>query len=162
MKTPSPYKLQVSPLPAGRFESSQESPAPLPDGFVDDEIIASLISSPAPSRTSPPSSDLILSSDENDFAGWSVSRTSPFRVIAEKQEMLNARPLLEESEPGIGEPHRGSHRWWIAAVTSMASALLFSLLFTSLADRPGSSDGTYSSISKPLNALQSALGSLVP
>lgn len=161
MKTPSPFELHVAPFPAARFETNAEPRVQLPDGFVDDDVIASLIAPPQHSRLSSAPSDLVLSSDENDFAGWSVKSTSPFRVIAERQDFIVARTFSEFSDPGIGEPHRGGHRWWIAAVTSAASALLLSLLFTGLADR---SEETANAgfLTRSFGALQSAVGSLVP
>lgn len=160
MKTPSPFELHVAPFPAARFETTAEARPQLPDGFVDDEVIASLLAPPRNSRLSSAPSDLVLSSDENDFAGWSVQSASPFRVIAEKQDFIVARTLSETADPGIGEPHRGGHRWWIAAVTSAASALLLSFLFTSLADRSETANAGI--FTKSFGALQSAVGSLVP
>jgi hypothetical protein len=162
MKAPTPYQLQVSPLPADRFNDGQEATNRVMDGFVDDDVIASIITGPVSSRPSPRTSDLVLSSDENDFAGWAVPSVSPFRIIAEKQEMAAAIPQHGESEPGLGQPHRGQHRWWVAAAASVASALIFSMLFAGLAYRSGEAGGVSSAISGSVVALQSALGSLAP
>jgi hypothetical protein len=158
MNAPSPFPMHVAPFPASRFEASE--PHPLPDGFVDENVINALLSTPSASRVSSIPSDLVLSSDENDFAGWSVKTVSPFRVIAERQELEEAQQLSNESDPGIGEPHRNGHRWWIAAATGAASALLLSFLFANLADR--SEPGSPALLTRSFDALQSAVGSLVP
>ena len=163
MNPTSPYALPLAPLPATRFENSGEERAVIPDGFVDDEVIALLISaSPAPRITSS-HSDLVLSSDENDFAGWSVPSRSPFRVIAERQELQaqTREAAPEVSEPGLGLPHRGGHRWWIAAATGVSSALILSFLFSSLASR--TEDERHLSLFRnPVKILQAAMGSLAP
>lgn len=160
MKTPSPFELHVAPFPAPRFESQEHQP--LPDGFVDDHVIEALLTLPlSNTRVSSVPTDLVLSSDENDFAGWSVPSHSPFRVIAEHHDRAAVHPTyFAETDPGIGEPHRNGHRWWIAAVTSAASALLLSFLFTQLADR--NDFGSAGFLTRSLGALQSAVGSLIP
>lgn len=161
MKTPSTFALPLSPFPAARFENGGQAPASLPDGFVDDEVIASLLGEPTRLRVTSAPSDLVLSSDENDFAGWSVQPSSPFRAIAERQEILAIRPQPEAPEPGLGQPHRGGHRWWIAAATGASSALILSLLFSNLAFR-ANEGRQWGSLGEPLRTLQSVLGSLAP
>lgn len=155
------FRLPVTPFPA--YSENGGKTATLPDGFVDEEIIATLIESPfqqsGHSRLGAAHSDLALSSDENDFAGWAVTPSSPFRVIAEAQERIISSPPPVESEPGIGQPHQGSHRWWIAAVAGMSSAVIVSVLFNSFGSP---ADSGFAFLSRSLGALQSALGSLAP
>lgn len=155
------FRLPVSPFPA--YSENGEKPTSLPDGFVDDEVVATLIESPfhRPSlaRVGPSHSDLALSSDENDFAGWALTPSSPFRVIAETQERTVSSPLPVETEPGIGQPHQGSHRWWIAAVAGISSAVIVSVLFNSFGSP---ADSGFAFLSRSLGALQSAIGSLAP
>lgn len=161
MNPSSPFPLQLAPIPAVRSENPAEPVAPLLEGFVDDEVIASIIAMPpSASRIVSHPSDLALSSDESDFAGWAVRGTSPFRIIAEKQELQHARPLPVE-EPGLGEPHRGNHRWWIAAVSGGASALVLSLLFINLAGRDGSKSSMVS-MTKSMQWIESAVGTFAP
>src|SRR4051794_8418517 len=107
MNPASPFSLPLAPMPRGHMETSGEQRFPLPDGFVDDEVIASLLSVPSASRYVAPQTDLVLSSDENDFAGWTVPCHSPFRFIADTQERA-ATPESAEAqltEPGLGYPH---------------------------------------------------------
>lgn len=164
MKMSTAFPMQLAPLPAGCADDHRTSVAPIPDGFVDDEVIASLIALPESYRSTSPVSDLILSSDENDFAGWSVPRPSPFRTIAERQELSQARTeiIAAEAEPGIGQPHRGGqHRWWIAAAAGVSGAMILSLLFLTLGDQ-GAAKRELTSLSRPIELIQSALVALTP
>ena len=163
MKMSTVFPMQLAPLPAVCTDDQRTSPATIPNGFVDDEVIASIIAMPESYRSASSSSDLILSSDENDFAGWSVPRPSPFRAIAERQELSIARQeeIPAEAEPGLGQPHRGQHRWWIAAAAGVSSAMILSLLFLSIGNQDAAKQ-ELSSLSKPLELLQSALVSLTP
>lgn len=158
----STFPMKLAPIPADRSENPAETATPLMDGFVDDAAIASLI---APenvrARLTSRSSDLALSSDENDFAGFTIRSASPFRAIAEKHELQVARQFSVMEEPGLGEPHRGNHRWWIAAVAGGASALVLSLLFVSLVDREASGE-SIASFAKPFEFIESAIGALTP
>lgn len=161
MKMSTTFPMQLAPLPAVCTDEQRTAPAPIPDGFVDDEVIASIIALPETYRGHSSPSDLILSSDENDFAGWSVPRPSPFRVIAERQELSQARTesIDAEMESGIGQPHRGQHRWWIAAAAGVSGAMILSLLFLNLGDQ-SAAKRELTSLSKPLELLQSALVAL--
>jgi len=163
MKMSTAFPMQLAPLPAICTEDHRTSSAAIPDGFVDDEVIASIIAMPEGYRTTSSATDLILSSDENDFAGWSVPRPSPFRAIAERQEFSQARleTPAEEAEPGLGHPHQGQHRWWIAAAAGVSSAMILSLLFLTLGNQ-SAAKRELTSLSKPLELLQSALVSLTP
>lgn len=163
MKMSTAFPMQLAPMPAVCTDDQRTLPATIPDGFVDDEVIASIISMPETYRSTSSPSDLILSSDENDFAGWSVPCPSPFRAIAERQEFSSARSeeIPAVTEPGLGQPHRGQHRWWIAAAAGVSGAMILSLLFLSLGDQ-GAAKQELSSLSKPLELIQSALVSLTP
>lgn len=163
MKMSTAFPMQLAPLPAACTDEHRTSAVPIPDGFVDEEVIASIIALPETYRSSSTPSDLILSSDENDFAGWSVPRPSPFRAIAERQEFSSARAdtVTEEIEPGIGQPHRGQHRWWMAAAAGISSAMILSLLFVTLGNQDAAKHELVS-LSKPLELIQSALVALTP
>lgn len=117
-----------------------------PEDFVDDQVVLSLVAGTQVPRPTIPRSDLALSSDDTDFAGWSIPTPHPRRQPAVPVDEFNpqlrrpALPVLEE--PGIGEPHRGSHRWWIAGLAGALSTMLFSLLLLTLSSRfSGDSEG---------------------
>jgi hypothetical protein len=163
MNAPSPFSLPLAPIPLGRMENAGEQRPSIPDGFVDDDVIASLLAAPSVQRLSAMHSDMVLSSDVDDFAGWAVQRHSPFRVIAEQQERAALPPAAEtdSSEPGLGRPHRGGHRWWIATATGISSSLILSLLFSNLASR-GEGKPLLAKLAEPVEHVQSWLGSLAP
>lgn len=163
MNSSSPFALPLAPIPVSRLDKNGVPSTLIPDGFVDDEVIADLLSVPESPRLAALHSDLVLSADENDFAGWSVQRNSPFRLLAEQQEQPLTPPCEEDeiTEPGLGLPHRGGHRWWIATVTGLSSALILSLLFGSLASRTGG-DSFTAKLSQQFENLQFRLGSLAP
>ncbi len=164
MNAPSPFSLALAPIPVSRMDNAGEHHVSVPDDFVDDDVIASLLSTPSVQRASSVHSDLVLSSDDDDFAGWAVQRRSPFRIIAEQQERaaLPETPIETDfSEPGLGRPHRGGHRWWIATATGISSALILSLLFSNLATR-GDERSLVTRLAGPVESIQSWLGSLAP
>ncbi len=122
--------LQMSPLPSPRPEA-EAAPQPSREGFVDDEVVLALV---AGTRTAGNPTGLALAVDE-DFAGWcletssfSYARTKP--VIPEEPR----RAAPPELEPGIGAPHHGGHRWWMAGLAGALCTLLFSSLVLSLSD----------------------------
>jgi len=161
MQTFRTFQLPLGPLPAFRGECPHEFQALPMEDFVDHDVIASLIALPHAPRIHPAPADLILSADDNDFAGWSIRAASPFRIIAEKQELAASRSLPEIiAEPGLLEPHRGNHRWWIAAVAGAASSLILSLLLLNLSDRSASGNGHAVAPESPVQRLQAALASL--
>ncbi|WAC18111.1 hypothetical protein OVA24_12770 [Luteolibacter sp. SL250] len=163
MNAPSPFSLPLAPIPVSRVDHAGEHHVPIPDGFVDDEVIANLLSTPSVQRVSAVHSDLALSSCEDDFAGWAIKRHSPFRIIAEQQERASVATVEESelTEPGLGRPHRGGHRWWIATATGISSALILSLLFSSLASR-GDERSLITRLAGPVESVQSWMGSLAP
>jgi hypothetical protein len=123
-------------LPSTRFSSPSEMPVLERDGFVDDSVIQAILAGPVSPRQVWNPGDLVLAADEMDFAGWQLTNRVPdFEKVeaALPPEPLPRRaapPVLEE--PGLGEPHRGTHRWWIAGLAGAFSMLLFSLLLFSL------------------------------
>ena len=163
MNAPSPFSLQLAPIPVSRVDNAGERHVSIPDDFVDDDVIATLLRTPTVQRVSAVHSDLALSSSEDDFAGWAVKRQSPFRIIAEQQERAALSDAVEPefNEPGLGRPHRGGHRWWIATATGISSALILSLLFSNLASR-GESEGFIGKLAGSAENVQSWLGSLAP
>lgn len=168
MKTVDTFRMQLAPLPADRSGSPAEYGSQPIQGFVDEEVIASIIARPSAttSRVSAERTDLVLSSDPDDFAGWAIPSTSPFKAIAEKQDrgeqvIPSVRSFLI-SEPGIGEPHRGNHRWWIAAAAGISASLIISLLFMHLGGRTVSQPDLAQISRNSIELIQSAIGALYP
>ena len=124
--------LNLSPLPSSRYDSTAIGPMSECDGFVDEQVILALLRGPASHRGPVCMSDLALAADDMDFAGWSLSSRLPARAT----EVLIRRaapPVLEEY--GIGQPHAGAHRWWLAGVAGVFSTMLISLLLFTLSSR---------------------------
>jgi hypothetical protein len=92
-------------------------------GFVDEAIVAAMISAPFPARVAPVASDLALGACEEDFAGRAVPRSKP--VIP-----------CKAVEPGLEAPHAGGHRWWILGLAGGGCTLLFSFLLMTMAWPP--------------------------
>lgn len=132
-------KLKLSMLPSLRYDEVTGRPVKEPEDFVDDQVVLSLVAGTQVQRPIIPRSDLALSSDDTDFAGWSIPNPHPRLQTAAPLDALNpqprrpALPVLEE--PGLGEPHRGNHRWWIAGLAGALSTMLFSLLLLTLSSR---------------------------
>lgn len=111
------------------------------EGFVDEAVVAALVTGPQSSRTQPYPDDLILSVDDMDFAGWQLSAATPFRGAEVPPRVIDAIVRRAAppcaTEPGLGVPHLGSHRWWLAGLAGALSTMLFSVLLISLSSRPG-------------------------
>ncbi|MFT3992463.1 MAG: hypothetical protein QM680_13755 [Luteolibacter sp.] len=153
--------LNLSPLPTMQDEAARSSRLPETQGFVDDAVILSLIAGPISPRAKVNRQDLALSADD-DFAGWHFNTPSPFSLAPNpvRASALTAEPdfmpepeagpraplfprrPLAEIEPGIGSPHAGKHRWWLAAMAVIMSTLLLSYLLLTLADRPMPADAS--------------------
>ena len=116
--------LRLSPLPTTRAD--EDSPAL---AFERDAPVYP----PAASRKVPFPADLALSADDLDFAGWAL----PPRRSAARAEVPRrpAPPVI--AEPGLGSPHAGSHRWWMAGLAGILSSSLFSILLLHLSAKPG-------------------------
>lgn len=133
-------RLPLTLLPSLRNDENRTVTAREPDGFVDDDVVMALLAGPITARPTPSASDLVLAANDMDFAGWSLPPFLPDRVTralgAERERVCGRRaapPVLEE--PGLGEPHRGNHRWWLAGLAGALSTLVFSLLLLSLSAR---------------------------
>lgn len=111
------------------------------EGFVDESAVLALLSGPTHLRTSSYPEDLALAADDLDFAGWQLPISAPVVRPAEfPPQVIDAivrrratPPSLDE--PGIGSPHFGSHRWWLAGMAGVFSTLLFTLLLITLSSR---------------------------
>lgn len=134
--------LRLSPLPSTRANDEPGSLLMESEGFVDEAVVTALMTGPDNSRRVAYPEDLVLAADDLDFAGWQLSPALPVRRAAEVPPHVidailrrAAPPALEES--GIGVPHRGNHRWWLAGLAGVLSTMLFSVLLLTLSSRPG-------------------------
>jgi hypothetical protein len=131
--------LKLSPLPTIRAENESESRRFEREGFVDEAVVAAMTLPPQPGgRTAADPEDLILAADDLDFAGWQIPVAAPWQILdsnppAELPSRRPAPPLIRE--PGLGHPHSGSHRWWLAGLAGALATLLFALLLLTLATR---------------------------
>lgn len=135
----------LRPLPCQRTDEGIQNLAVERDGFVDDAVVFALMAGPVQQRHAADADQLVLSADDMDFAGWSLSP----ELRLEPLETRRAAPPVLEDEPGLGEPHRGSHRWWIAGLAGAFSTLLFSMLLLTLSERGMPEPGDISIIRVP-------------
>jgi hypothetical protein len=130
---------RLSPLPSNRATEDSGSLKMEREGFVDEEVVLALVNGPRHLRSTAYPADLALAADDLDFAGWQLPREAPVRGPEIPPQVISAivrramPPALEES--GIGAPHSGSHRWWMAGLAGVLSTMLFSLLLLTLSSR---------------------------
>lgn len=132
--------LRLSLLPSVRTNEESGSLQMEREGFVDEAAVRALLSGPTHLRSLSYPEDLALAADDLDFAGWRVPTAAPVKRPAEFPPQVidaivrrAAPPLLDE--PGIGSPHFGSHRWWLAGLAGALSTLFFSVLLVTLSSR---------------------------
>lgn len=138
---------RLSPLPTIRPSDESGLITMEKGGFVDESVVAALISDTHSGRSMAYPEDLALAADDLDFAGWQLPATHAIRPRAAEipPHVINAivrraaPPLI--AEPGIGNPHHGSHRWWLAGLAAVLSTMLFTLLLLTLSSRTGASSG---------------------
>jgi hypothetical protein len=130
--------LNLSPFPCLRAEEVALMPSIERDGFVDDAVVLALMAGPiTPRERIAEPSELILAADELDFAGWSL----PLPALPAETRVAPPAPAPRRAappaylEPGLGEPHRGNHRWWLAGLAGAISTVLFSSLLLFLSSR---------------------------
>jgi hypothetical protein len=132
--------LRLSLLPSIRANDESGSLQMEREGFVDEAVVLALINGPRHPRSTACPEDLALAADDLDFAGWQLPATPRARTTEIPPQVISAivrratPPTLEE--PGIGTPHQGTHRWWLAGLAGAFSTMLFSLLLLTLALRP--------------------------
>lgn len=156
--------LHLSPFPSLRSDEVSSIPVIERDGFVDDAVVLALVAGPITHRVAPISAELALAADDMDFAGWSLPAT-PSTPRAKPMPLSSSAPLPRpappiQNEPGLDDPHRGNHRWWLAGLAGALSTLLFSLLLLSLAPRstPVNSDSfIIRSLSEPRPVVQAGM-----
>lgn len=149
--------LHLSPLPVHRATEESGSLLFEREGFVDESVVAALRTRHLScGRQIANPQDLALAADDLDFAGWMLAPSLPQRAI--ESQKLKTLPTRRATPPelveyGIGQPHSGKHRWWLAGLAGIFSTLLFSVLLLNLANRKSAHFGT---LSAPLKAVVSA------
>ena len=140
--------LRLSPFPSTRSEVDSPFLQMEREGFVDEEVVTALVTGSRSNRSMAYPEDLVLSVDDMDFAGWQLSPASPFRGAEVPPQVIEAivrraaPPVIQE--PGLGLPHLGNHRWWLAGLAGVLSTMLFSVLLLSLSSRSGNHFETFS------------------
>ena len=146
-------RTRLTMLPSQRYDNPSEMPVMERDGFVDDAVVLALLAGPIQTRQLADSGDLVLSADDMDFAGWELSRSLPRHateaVYRPKENAIRRAAPPELEEPGLGEPHRGNHRWWLAGLAGALSTMLFSVLLLSLSSRDAADSEDFSVIRLP-------------
>lgn len=146
-------RIKLSILPSLRTNEQSGMPIMERDGFVDESVVLALVAGPTVTRQIVDSGELVLSADDMDFAGWRLSRELPehaTRAVSFPSGTSHRRPALPVlGEPGLGEPHHGSHRWWLAGLAGALSTMLFSLLLLTLSSRDDSNTDRISIIKMP-------------
>lgn len=126
----------LSPLPRLNSDEDSREIEAQRDGFVDDAVIWALVAGPSASRPTGNAVDLALTADDMDFAGWSLSPSLPRHLVKAAVPAVRRPAPPELDEPGIGEPHSGSHRWWLAGLAGALSTMIFTLVLIALSNRP--------------------------
>jgi len=141
--------LPISALPSLRTEEPASERIMERDGFVDDSVVLAMLAGPGMARQNIVPQDLALSADDMDFAGWCLSAALPAHATRAPMETTRRPAPPEFDEPGLSEPHQGSHRWWLAGLAGALSTLLFSLLLLSLSSRNQQMEEQFSSAPAP-------------
>jgi hypothetical protein len=158
--------LHLSPLPILRAEDQSDSLMFERQGFVDEAAVSALMSGEIFHTRQPAfHEDLALAADDLDFAGWRFSQPLAFPPVAKPENADStirrpAPPVIQE--PGLGMPHSGSHRWWLAGLAGALSTMLFSLLLLNLSTRPGTHLEVFFNPAKPTVPSAPAQKSVTP
>lgn len=138
--------LRLSPLPTLRADDESGSVLMEREGFVDEAVVAAMVKGNLHTRSVAYPDDLALAADDSDFAGWRLSKEVPARSPEVPPQVIDAivrraaPPVV--SEPKLGSPRQGSHRWWLTGLAGVLSTMLFSVLLLTLSARSGSQFGT--------------------
>lgn len=135
--------LPLSPLPSETRDESRHHRRIGSGGFVDEAVVSGVIARGAYERVFVKHEDMVLSSSEEDYAGWALPVASPFREMTEvlppeqAPARLPAPPQLAAafSEPGIEKPYVGGHRWWLFGMGGALTCGILTLTLLSLAQR---------------------------
>jgi hypothetical protein len=133
-----------SPLPSAT--PAEKTPAVIHSGhgFVDEEVVRALMAGPA---FTPALEDERTKADGKgttlDFAGWNL----PAQALVSDNTDSTRRPdppLLADA--GLGEPHPGPHRWWLASMAGATCSLLLTALLIHLTTQVTRENGNFITI----------------
>ena len=133
--------LSLNPLPFHYSEESHSHRNLRMEGFVDEEVVTGLIERGVYERAFAQPEGMVLSSSEDDYAGWALPEPSPFRGMEETHAPAPAPvrrltpPDLTYSEEGIESTYAGGHRWRLFGVSGAMIFTLLALILLSLAHR---------------------------
>ncbi|MGJ8632741.1 MAG: hypothetical protein ACSHX7_02390 [Luteolibacter sp.] len=139
--------LPLAPLPTESSPAAESAQWEREKSFVDEAAVLSVIARGTYERPLVQPEGLVLSSNEEDYAGWSLQVSSPFRDLGHIENSplpaanvkRPAPPLIDSdgdfSETGLAEPHQGAHRWWMFGLTGALTCGIFSLTLLALAQR---------------------------
>lgn len=150
--------LPLLPLPAENREKSGIHRPLGGEGFVDEAMVSRVIARGVYDRVFVKSEELVLSSSEDDYAGWALPVPSPFRGMREFQAPAPTPvrhptpPVPADSETGIERPYAGGLRWWLFGTAGAMICGLLSLTLLHLAHRADVHGIAAGSMSMPIDA----------
>ena len=118
--------LRLSPFPTHRADDKSTLLLMEREGFVDEAVVAALVTSRHSGRSVANPDDLALAADDLDFAGWLQSKSVTARSAEVPPQVIDAivrRTLPPPTEqPLHGSRRSPSRRWWL---TGLALLLVF-------------------------------------
>lgn len=139
--------LSLAPLPTTRADEDSIPWKNGQVGFVDDAVVARLLSPVGASRRGSCPEDLVLAADDMDFAGWQLAPAPSPSAFRGTDDIIETPPLSfrratppAAMESGTGSLNGSSHRWWLAGLAGVLAALLVTLLLLVLSSRPDVKD----------------------
>lgn len=150
--------LSLSPLPYDNSEESRSHRRLRSEGFVDEDLVSGLIARGLYERAFAQPEGMVLSSSEDDYAGWALPVPSPFRGLREVEAAAPAPmrhpspPVPTHFEDGIETAYVGGHRWWLFGVSGAMACGLLALTLLSLAQRVGIEEITAGYVPVPIEA----------
>ncbi|QTN32761.1 hypothetical protein HZ994_10595 [Akkermansiaceae bacterium] len=136
--------LSLAPLPSETTEQSRSLRRSRVEGFIDENVVSRVIERGAYDRHPVQPEGMALSSSEDDYAGWALPVTSPFREMTESPSTspavvrLPGMPRLrKDAEPGVGAPYEGGHRWWLFGMSGALACGIMALTFLGIAQSKG-------------------------
>lgn len=137
--------LSLAPLPTTRADENSTPWQNGQVGFVDDAVVARLITPARTPRLESCPEDLALAADDLDFAGWQLDSVSNSTESAfcGTEDLIEVPPLLfgRATPPAIRQAsidagYDSNHRWWIAGLAGVLATLVVTLLLLILSSRP--------------------------
>ena len=155
--------LRVSQLPFVRTEGSAQAALVEEAGFVDEEVVTKLVARPSARRTQAKPSDMVLSADDLDFAGWDFPTQAHAR---EAKPEFGRKPaeFVPADTPEVAplkfsrshETHQDpGGRWWLAGLLGVVAVIVISLVLIKLI-APASFDVKPSPVSEEIRPLSPA------